>query len=220
MTLNKSKGNMYNFITHTWNTISGRCHHNCDYCFNLGKPFFEGELRLNEKNLKDNLGKGNFIFVGSSNDLFQEDVPKEWIIKTLEHCKKFPENTYLFQTKNPMRFTKLRDELISFNCILGTTIETDRNELLKGNAPKIEERSNAMTIKGFRKFITIEPIIDFNVRYLADLIERTNPEFVAIGADSKNHKLVEPSKEKVESLIKELKKFTQVKIKDNLRRLR
>lgn len=46
-----------------------------------------------------------------------------------------------------------------------------------------------------------------------------NPKFVSIGADSKKHNLPEPSKEKIEALIRELSLFTEVKIKDNLRRL-
>ena len=33
MPLNKSIGNMYNFITHTWNTIKGECPHGCSYCY-------------------------------------------------------------------------------------------------------------------------------------------------------------------------------------------
>jgi len=27
MTLNKQKGNMYGFVTHTWNVIKGKCPH-------------------------------------------------------------------------------------------------------------------------------------------------------------------------------------------------
>src|SRR3990167_689619 len=116
MAMNKVRGNMYDFCTHTWNTILGKCHHNCSYCYNIGRPFFEGELRLNEKNLNDDLGDGNFIFVGSSNDLFQKDVPTDWIIKTLEHCLKF-KNKYLFQTKNPERYLKFIHYFKNMDCV-------------------------------------------------------------------------------------------------------
>jgi hypothetical protein len=74
-------------------------------------------------------------------------------------------------------------------------------------------------LKGFRKMITIEPILDFDVTLLVDLIKRTNPEFVNIGADSKKHNLPEPSTFKIENLIKELKKFTRSITKENLSRL-
>ena len=216
MALNKQKGNMYGFITHTWNVIKGKCPHNCEYCYM--KIFPQGEIRFDGKELKTNLGRNNFIFVGSSCDMFAQTIPKEWIIKILDYCKRFPENTYLFQTKNPLRFTELRNELISMNCILGTTIETNR-EGFNYNAPTIKERIEGMKIKGFRKMITIEPIIDFDVNVLSDLIESVEPEFVNIGADSKNHNLPEPSAFKIENLIKRLKEFTKSISKENLSRL-
>ena len=31
--LNVAKGNMYGFITHTWNPIKGHCYHQCSYCY-------------------------------------------------------------------------------------------------------------------------------------------------------------------------------------------
>ena len=30
--LNRQKGNMYPWITHTWNPIKGKCPHDCTYC--------------------------------------------------------------------------------------------------------------------------------------------------------------------------------------------
>ena len=33
MPLNKSTGNMYSFITHTWNTVKGECPHGCNMRF-------------------------------------------------------------------------------------------------------------------------------------------------------------------------------------------
>jgi hypothetical protein len=44
--------------------------------------------------LKTNLGKGNFIFVGSSNDLFAASIPAEWVFETLDHCDKLTANIY------------------------------------------------------------------------------------------------------------------------------
>lgn len=54
---------------------------------------------------------------------------------------------------------------------------------------------------------------------LVNWIKQIEPEFVSIGSDSKGKGLEEPSPDKVKKLIEELKKFTQVKIKDNLKRL-
>jgi len=91
--LNKTKGNMYPWVSHTWNPIKGKCPHDCSYCYM--KRFPQGELRLDEKALKDNLGEGNFIFVGSSCDMWSNDIPSLWIKKVLEHCRKF-DNCFFF----------------------------------------------------------------------------------------------------------------------------
>ena len=96
MGLNKQSGNMYPFVTHTWNPIRGRCPHQCYYCYM--KHFKVGNLRLEEKELQINLGNSNFIFVGSSTDMWAADVASEWIRRVLEHTNKY-NNTYLFQTK-------------------------------------------------------------------------------------------------------------------------
>ncbi len=89
---------MYDFITHTWNTIKGECPHGCSYCYmkRWGK---QPPLHFDEKELKTDLGKNNFIFVGSSCDMFAESIPDEWIIKTLDHCKKYSENNYFLALK-------------------------------------------------------------------------------------------------------------------------
>ena len=31
--IKESKGNMYEFVTHTWNPIKGKCFHGCTYCY-------------------------------------------------------------------------------------------------------------------------------------------------------------------------------------------
>lgn len=220
--LNKSAGNMYNFTTHTWNPIQGRCPHNCSYCYI--KRFPVGELRLNEKSIKDNLGKGNFIFIGSSCDMFADAVPDDWIFKVLDYIKKFPDNKYLFQTKNVRKLCNFV-EYLPKGSVIGTTIETNRHypEIMNAS-PKIEERVEYLELLsqkayGFEIMITIEPVLDFDLQELVELIKRCKPKWVNIGADSKNHKMPEPEASKVSSLIKELKKFTEVKNKSNLGRL-
>ena len=67
--------------------------------------------------------------------------------------------------------------------------------------------------------VTIEPIMDFDVGELTDQIRQCRPEWVNIGADSKGHNLPEPPAEKIRALIEELGKFTEVKLKANLKRL-
>ena len=64
-----------------------------------------------------------------------------------------------------------------------------------------------------------EPIFDFDLDELVKLVVTANPEWINIGADSKKHNLPEPSKEKIKKLITTLQLKTDVKLKDNLKRI-
>jgi protein gp37 len=182
-----------------------------------------GETRLVESELKENLGSGNYIFVGSSTDMWCWLVKEEWIKKVLEHCEKYPKNKYLFQSKNPIRFTKFYGELPD-NVIFATTIETNRDTDDISQAPPPYNRyldiwQVAEDSLG-QVFISIEPILDFDLDIFAKWIEEIHPLFVSIGADSKGHNLVEPSKEKILALIKKIKDMDiEIKKKNNLDRL-
>jgi len=212
MGLNKSSGNMYEFVTHTWNTVKGACFHDCSYCYvkRWGKL---KPVRFDAKELKTDLGAGNFIFVGSSCDMFAENISDEWINKTLGHCQKF-DNKYLFQTKNPKRL-----QHFSFNSktVFCTTIETNRwiPEIMN-NCPTPQNRAYNMPIGNY---VTIEPILDFDLYQMVELIKQCNPKQVNFGADSGRNNLPEPSKEKILELISELQKFTIVHNKTNLKRI-
>ena len=222
MALNKQKGNMYNWVTHTWNPIRGKCPHECNYCYMrpLWKRQKSEKQILDEKCLKDDLGSSNFIFVGSSTDMFSDKVPTEWIIKVLEHCNKFPNNTYLFQTKNPKRFFDF--STFPKKTIFGTTLETNWNHkfmLSKAPSPYIRFRE-IMKCMSDRTMISIEPIMDFDLDGFVEMLMVLQPKFVSIGADSKGCNLPEPTLEKVKKFIEKLEDFTEVKIKDNLKRLK
>lgn len=218
MPLNESKGNMYEFITHTWNTVKGKCYHDCTYCYmkRWGKL---NAVRFDEKELKTNLLTQNFIFIGSSNDLFAEDIPRDWIISTITIAKLY-DNQYLFQTKNPIR-------LLSFdlpdNSVVCTTIETNRKYRdIMNNSPSTVLRAQSMSLlkrRGYKTYVTIEPVLDFDLIQMIEYIKMCSPEQVNIGADSMNNNLPEPPKEKILELINELNKFTTVHQKKNLNRL-
>ena len=220
--LNKSKGNMYPWVTHTWNPIKGRCPHDCQYCYMRRYWGKIGKLRLDERCLNDNLGSGNIIFVGSSTDMWADEIPDEWIIKVLNYLDIYPDNTYLFQSKNPKRFFDIYfTHKFPKNTILGTTIETDKNYNVS-KAPSTFDRylwiKRCSEYLTYKVMVSIEPIMDFDFR-LINWIREIQPSFVSIGADSKGNSLPEPPAWKVERLIEELKKFTEVKIKKNLNRI-
>lgn len=214
MGLNESKGNMYSWVTHTWNTVKGECPHGCTYCFmkRYGK---QKPIRFDEKELKTDLGSGNFIFVGSSCDMWADSIPEEWIKKTLEHCDKF-DNTYLFQTKNPRNIRRILSEK-SRVCV---TLETNRwyPEIMK-DSPKPEDRVNEIKLIRHPVYITMEPILDFDLDDVMRMIYYCSPQQINIGADSGNNNLPEPSKEKLEQLIFALKSYYTIDQKRNLGRL-
>jgi len=214
MGINKSTGNMYEFVTHTWNTVKGKCPHGCTYCYmkNWGE---QKPIRFDEKELKTDIGNGNFIFVGSSNDMWAEDIPEEWILKTLLHCEKF-DNKYLFQTKNPKGIRRL---LIP-NTHVCVTLETNRYYPdIMCNSPAPAYRVEEMKLIRHPLYITIEPIMDFDLEVFVEIVKSCEPLQVNIGADSGGHKLPEPSSEKVLQLIEQLKTFTTIHKKRNLGRL-
>ena len=223
MALRVSKGNMYSWVTHTWNPVKGKCPHDCSYCYmkRFGK---QNPLRLVESELKTDLGKDNYIFVGSSCDLFAEEVNSDWIKRTLEYCKRF-DNTYLFQSKNPRAFLEISEfypEWLPERSIFCTTIESDKYYHPEmGNTPSPRNRATSMYLLSnkFKKYVTIEPIMDFDIDGLVELIKIFNPQQVNIGSDSCGNHLPEPSKDKILTLIDALKEFTVIDQKKNLNRL-
>lgn len=215
--LNKGAGNMYPWVTHTWNPIRGECPHKCSYCYM--KRFPVGELRLDMESLKDDLGHDNTIFVGSSTDMWALPVPTCWIRQVLAHCNKYPDNVYLFQSKAPGRFLS-SEFAFPPNVVFGTTIETDKSITGLSKAPDPWSRMMSMHyIENCRKMVSIEPILNFDLVTMVDWIKTIKPEFVSIGADSRGHNLAEPSRESILTLIEALDDITEVKVKPNLSRL-
>jgi len=218
--LNKAKGNMYDFVTHTWNPIKGKCQHGCSYCY-MSKWGKQNPVRFDEKELKTDLGNGNFIFVGSSCDMFAEDIPAEWIIKTLDYCNMF-DNHYLFQSKNPGRFLDFKDHTVYRKSVFCTTIESNvYYPEIMNNSPNLIYR--ACFIRQMSEiakvYVTIEPVMKFVPDSFVELIKLCNAEQVNIGADSGGNHLPEPTSDELKQLICRFELFTKVKIKKNLGRL-
>lgn len=221
MSLNIAKGNMYPWITHTWNTVKGECPHGCTYCYmkRWGK---QRPVYFDKREMKTDLGEDNFIFVGSSCDLFAEAIPHDWIADTLTKCNWY-DSRFLFQSKNPARMgCYLTDDWLGHDRInVCTTIETNRYlPEIMGLSPRPEARAEAMRfLSAFPRYVTIEPILAFDLGPLVELLKRCEPIQVNIGADSGGNHLPEPSRGQVLELIKELGKFTRVEQKANLPRL-
>jgi hypothetical protein len=180
------------------------------------KRFPQRELRFDAKETTTDLGVKNFIFVGSSTDMWAEVAPAMWMEDVIRLCHQF-HNRYLFQSKNPERFGAGWD--FPPLTMLGTTKETNRDYAFQSKAPSTWSRKVGLQMRKLPKMVSLEPIMDFDLAVLPRWIEDIAPEFVSIGADSKGTGLPEPSADKLRRLITELEKITIVKIKANLSRL-
>lgn len=141
--------------------------------------------------------------------------------KILDHCNEYPENTYIFQTKNPKRYHYWLDKMPK-NIVLGCTIETSDYKLSKklSSTPFPDDRAREMMYLPGRLFITIEPILKGDMDLLVDWIKLIKPEFVNVGADSKGTGLEEPSPEEILSLIDGIMEAgIEIRGKHNLKRI-
>jgi len=240
---------MFKSVTRTWNPEVG-CLHGCIYCWARelattklkNSPRYRDGFKPNffPNELKKRFKPGEFVFVSSMGDLFGWWVPREWIESVLTTIAKWPETTFLLQTKNPFRFRNFVGELPQ-NVYLGTTIETTsylhaideqlgRQSIVLVEPGKITwaqdpiDRYFAMTepcLQRFRKFLSIEPIMDFDLEEMVQWISEIRPGIVELGADNYGNNLPEPPWSKVEALLARLREICpEVKEKEGLERLK
>jgi DNA repair photolyase len=231
--------NMYqDWISHTHTHLAGECPHKCKYCYAQKgvariSGRYKGEPRLVESELDVNYGILKTIFIEHMSDLFAVGIKDEWIEDILNHCRHYPRNKYVFQTKNVLRLYsyyavhKFPDKTI----LVGTTIETNRNTFNFNVGSQYDISNTPLPFERYRDiknlgkifcpvFVTIEPIIDFDVDVLSNWIVDIQPNFVNIGADSKGCNLPEPSKEKILKFVDILRENNiTIKRKTNLERL-
>ena len=226
------KANMYKLSVKQWNPFVG-CKHNCDYC----APSFQAQLkRYAKKNcqkcynfvphthpnrLSQNLPKTKFmqfIFTCSNGDV--AFCPTSYLNDIVNRIKSDPDKTFLIQSKNPKTFNRIE---FPPNVILGTTIETNRNGLYKGiaKAPKPSQRHmDFLKIQHPMKMVTIEPVIDFDLKVILKWIKDINPCMIWLCYDSKKCHLPEPTLKKVRDLHWELSKAGYVVILKTIRERR
>jgi DNA repair photolyase len=208
----EKKNNMYNLSVEQWSPFAG-CEHECVYC----KSSFQRQLkRWAKKNCPgcyefvphthpERLGQKlpktkhmQFIFTCSSGDI--AFCSTEYLEKIIARIQSEPGKTFLIQSKAPGTFNRAT---FPKNVILGTTLETNRDELCEGTskAPKPSQRYNDfLKVNHQLKMVTIEPVIDFNLDGMISWVENINPCMVWLGYDSGKNKLPEPKLEKVKSL--------------------
>jgi DNA repair photolyase len=216
--------NMYRQSVESWNPFVG-CEHDCVYCGSS----FKKQMKRRKKQCMDcydfkphfhpeRLGRplprtegDDFIFCCDMGDV--AFCKPEWMQRILARIRQLPDRTFLIQSKNPRIFGDYR---FPGNVLLGTTIETNRDDLYRGisRAPLPSHRFEAMLkLKHLRKTVTIEPILDFDVEILERWIQEIGPDVCYVGYDSKKNYLPEPEIHKVEVLMKKLKETTTVRAK-------
>jgi len=227
---------MFDRVTRTWNPcIIYPCYFNCIYCWTryfiekkllnspAGKLYrqYYGKPTLIEERLKVRFREGEFVFVQDVGDLFAPNVPDEYIIEVFRIIARNRHATFLLLTKNPRRYLDYVYEvdllLEMDNVLLGTTIETDNTWLYLerkiSKAPAPDARIAAMLhlrMIGFRNlFISIEPVIDFNLKVFAEHLVKIEPAIVYVGYDNygilRKLKIPEPPLNKTLELIDILK---------------
>ena len=196
--LNKQGPGKIDYCDFTYNPISGRCRHNCPYCYMRG--FWKrypamAELQIKEKHLQSNFPKKPaVIFTGSSTDMFGDWVPEEWIRRVLDKVRENPRHTFLFLTKNPERYAEFNLQGLK-NCWFGTTVDgTDRTAR---NRDKLAWATNGYC--RINRFISFEPLF-FQVE--PDLF---GLRWIVICADSRKG-AKKPPREWADDLINEARK--------------
>jgi protein gp37 len=215
---------MFGFVSHTHTHLGGECPHRCSYCYVATNKYgrnarYQGPLRLIPAELAVRYGEGKSIFVEHCNDLFASAVPDDAIRKILAHCCQWPDNAYVFHTKNPARYASYLD-LMPPNRTLGMTAETNRPSHGISVAPDPMDRLAAFASLPGPRLVTVEPIMKFDLPEFVDGIVNARPDMVFVGADSKGAGLPEPSRAEVLALLDTLRSAgLDVREKWNLARL-
>jgi uncharacterized Fe-S cluster-containing radical SAM superfamily protein len=216
--------NMYRQSVESWNPFVG-CEYDCVYCESSFKRQMKRRRRkcmdcynfkphLHPERLSRSLPRtkaDDFIFCCDMGDI--AFCKPEWMQKILARIEQLSDRTFLIQSKNPSIFNDYR---FPGNILLGTTIETNRDDLYEGisNAALPIQRYKAMLkVRHKRKIVTVEPVLDFDVEIMERWVLEIRPETCYVGYDSKKNCLPEPELSKVEVFMERLKERTRVRAK-------
>lgn len=220
---------MFKSITKTWNPFVG-----CLFeCYSGG--CWARQLALNKLNhlprysngfkpkfipeeLKKRFQPDELVAVSLMGDISFATTSE--ILLILQRIQQFPLTNFLIQSKNPRQYWAWN---VTFppNIYLATTIETNRDYRLTKAPSPFERFSYLKDYPHTPKFLSIEPIQDFDLEELLDWVKFIKPYIIEVGADNYSNHLPEPSWGKVEALLKRLKEICpKVVEKEGLERLK
>lgn len=197
--------------TKTWNPAVG-CEFECVYCkysFQaILKRFFKGKCDAccayipheHPERLKKIPTKYKNIFVFGNGDFsfYKLDYIEKTIQKIKEYLKIHPDVKFYFQTKDPIRFYVLKNKLKSIedNVIFLTTLETNRDEgyyesISRATIPSIRARAFS-NVEWKHKYLTIEPILKFDLKPFLSMILEIDPEKIYLGLNSRHSEIQLP----------------------------
>jgi len=194
----------------TWNCWVG-CDFLCTYCnarqlaltrLRNSPRYRDGFTpHLVEEELSRKFAPGDFVFVGYMGDISFASRPI--IVDLTCRIAEQPEVDFLFCTKSPFHYWYWH-MVWPENLYLGATIETNRDYHLT-RAPAPLYRYIAMrALDHPKKFLSIEPVCDFDLDEMLSWITEIDPQIIEVGADNYRNNLPEPPWEKVEKLLKGL----------------
>lgn len=199
-----------------------------DYFKNGFEPaFFENKMneKLDEKSggeYLDKIRENGYVWIGDLGDFSCLGKMKQSMKKIIEKIiKPYPETMFLLETKDPSVYRRFVDNLPE-NVMLSTTLETNRGyDYGEGydvsNAPEPKERYEDFRVLDWdRKHISIEPLLDFDMKEFVGWIEDISPEIVWIGPDNYHANLPEPPLSKAFRLVTSLSKSTIVEPKKHM----
>jgi protein gp37 len=212
---------MFRTVTKTWNVFSG-CRFSCDYCWS--RPLIEGRLAhlpkykagfeptFHPEELKKKFKPGEFVGVALMGDI-SFAAPAQ-LDEVFDVIARFPKTNFLLQTKDPSLFSRLPAcELPKLNVYYGSTLETNRVYDCSMAPSPATRFVSLYQLSAPHKFVSVEPIMDFDLGGFVHWLEELKPDIVELGYDNYGHRLVEPKLAKTLELIEMLEQFTIVRRK-------